>query len=145
MAYCSFGLGFSTTGIDVVANNIANINTTGYKYNRPEFHELLNAQLNPPQAGDNRTSGQAAGTLLAATQSIFAQGQIQMTEHEWDMAIEGGGLFPNTASRWLHSLHSGWLFSTGWRRSFDNRRWFPALSNCYPAPRCRRYSGEFQW
>lgn len=87
------GLVSQQTGIDVVANNIANINTTGYKYNRPEFHELLNAQLNPPQAGDSRASGQAAGTLLAATQGIFAQGEIQMTEHEWDMAIEGEGFF----------------------------------------------------
>jgi flagellar basal-body rod protein FlgG len=80
-------------GIDIVANNIANINTTGYKYNRAEFHELLNAQLQTPPADSNRTAGQAAGTLLAATQRIFSQGEIQMSEQPWDMAIEGDGFF----------------------------------------------------
>jgi flagellar basal-body rod protein FlgG len=87
------GLLSQQLGIDTVANNIANINTTGYKYNRAEFHELLNAQLQAPPADSNRTAGQAAGTLLAATQKIFSQGEIQMTEQPWDMAIEGDGFY----------------------------------------------------
>lgn len=87
------GLLSQQTGIDATSNNIANINTTGYKYNRAEFHELLNEQLQAPPTGSNRTSGQAAGTLLTATQTIFAQGQIQSSEQPWDMAIEGDGFF----------------------------------------------------
>ncbi|MFN8457151.1 MAG: flagellar basal-body rod protein FlgG [Anaerolineae bacterium] len=88
------GLLSQQTGIDATANNIANINTTGYKFNRTEFHELLNEQLQAPPADSNRTSGQAAGTLLTATQTIFTQGQIQSSEQPWDMAIEGDGFFP---------------------------------------------------
>ena len=80
-------------GIDTIANNIANINTTGYKYNRAEFQELLNAQLQTPSANSNRASGQAAGTRLAATQRIFSQGEIQTSDQLWDMAITGDGLF----------------------------------------------------
>ncbi|MCL4294697.1 MAG: flagellar basal-body rod protein FlgG [Anaerolineae bacterium] len=88
------GLLSQQIGIDTVANNIANLNTTGYKYNRAEFHELLNAQLQAPPAGSNRPAGQADGTLLAATQRIFSQGEIQTSDQPWDMAIEGDGFFP---------------------------------------------------
>lgn len=79
--------------IDVIANNIANLNTVGFKHSRTEFHELLNAQIAPPPAGSGRASGQAAGTLLAANRRIFDQGQIEFSEQPWDMAIEGEGFF----------------------------------------------------
>jgi flagellar basal-body rod protein FlgG len=79
--------------IDVVANNIANINTTGYKQSRAEFHELLNAQTGDPPAGSGRAAGQAAGTRLAANRRLFDQGQIASSESPWDIAIEGEGLF----------------------------------------------------
>jgi flagellar basal-body rod protein FlgG len=87
------GLLSQQIGIDTVANNIANINTTGYKYNRAEFKELLNKQLQNVPADSNRVSGQAEGTLLGATQRIFSQGEIQMSNQPWDMAIEGDGFF----------------------------------------------------
>ena len=87
------GLRSQQTEIDVVANNFANINTIGYKRSRAEFHELLNDRLEAPPAGSGRTSGQAAGTLLADNQRIFSQGLIQPSDREWDLAIEGEGFF----------------------------------------------------
>jgi flagellar basal-body rod protein FlgG len=80
--------------IDVIANNIANINTVGYKRSRAEFHEILDTELEAPPADHNRTSGQAAGTILADNQRLFEQGVIQPSEQDWDMAIEGEGFFP---------------------------------------------------
>lgn len=79
--------------IDVIANNIANINTVGYKHSRAEFHELLNTALEAPPEGSNRTSGQAAGLWLVDNQRLFGQGIIQKSERPWDMAIEGDGFF----------------------------------------------------
>lgn len=87
------GLLVQQIGLDAVANNIANINTTGYKYNRAEFHELLNDQLQTPPDGSNRPAGQADGALLAAMQQIFSQGEIEYSDQPWDMAIEGEGFF----------------------------------------------------
>ncbi|MCB0155428.1 MAG: flagellar basal-body rod protein FlgG [Anaerolineae bacterium] len=81
------------TGIDITSNNIANVNTVGYKRARAEFNELLSAELAPALAGSGRSSGQAAGIRLADNQRIFSQGQIEYTGYAWDMAIEGEGFF----------------------------------------------------
>lgn len=86
------GLLAQQTNLDVVANNIAHLNTVGYKRSRAEFHELLNNELEVP-AGSSRTSGQAAGALLVDNQRLFEQGLIQPSEQDWDMAIEGEGFF----------------------------------------------------
>ena len=81
------------TGIDILANNIANLNTIGYKKTRAEFSELLSEQLEAPPEGDARNMGQAAGVQLADNQRIFAQGMIEPSEKLWDLAIEGDGFF----------------------------------------------------
>jgi flagellar basal-body rod protein FlgG len=81
------------TGLDVTANNIANINTTGFKRSRAEFQELLNERLAEPEAGSTRQAGAIAGALMAADPHIFSQGVIEPTEYVWDMAIDGDGFF----------------------------------------------------
>jgi flagellar basal-body rod protein FlgG len=80
-------------GIDILSNNIANVNTIGYRRSRAEFQELLNAQIDQPPDGFGRNIGQAAGALLADNQRIFTQGMIQATDQQWDLAIEGEGFF----------------------------------------------------
>jgi flagellar basal-body rod protein FlgG len=87
------GLMAQQTNMDIVANNIANLNTVGFKNNRAEFNELLNDQVQELLTGSNRAPGQAAGTLLSANQRLFDQGQVQPSENEWDMAIAGEGFF----------------------------------------------------
>jgi len=87
------GLIAQETGIDVIANNISNLNTVGYRQSRAEFQELLSRQLQAPQSPNNRVSGQAEGTFLAATQRMFGQGQIVASDMPWSMAIEGEGFF----------------------------------------------------
>jgi flagellar basal-body rod protein FlgG len=81
------------TGLDVTANNIANINTTGFKRSRAEFQELLNERLGEPEAGNTREAGAIAGALMAADPHIFTQGVIEPTSYEWDLAIDGDGFF----------------------------------------------------
>lgn len=64
--------------LDVVSNNIANLNTHGYKSTRSNFQELLNAQ------GYN-------GTQLRSTQRFMTQGSINTTGRNLDLVISGGG------------------------------------------------------
>ncbi len=79
--------------IESISNNIANINTVGYKHSRAEFSEILSRVMQPPPAGSNRAAGQAAGAGLAANQRLFDQGQIEPTDRPWDLAIVGEGFF----------------------------------------------------
>ncbi len=81
------------TRMSTIAHNITNINTAGYKHVRAEFQELLDDQVVGLEDGSNRVSGQAAGTRLSATQRLFEQGQIEMSDYPWDLAIEGDGFF----------------------------------------------------
>jgi flagellar basal-body rod protein FlgG len=85
--------------IDTISNNLANVNTTGFKLNRADFEDLLYQTL--------RTAGTPAtevtvlptgvqvghGVKPAATQKIFTQGALQSTGNVADVAIEGEGFF----------------------------------------------------
>lgn len=85
--------------IDIIANNIANVNTTGYKKVRAEFQDVLSQTLNA--AGTIGTQGTidpvgiqiGLGSILSATQRIFMPGSIQQTGSPLDLAIQGDGYF----------------------------------------------------
>jgi len=94
----------SKTGLDAqdknianIANNLANVNTTGFKKGRVVFEDLLYQNLR--QAGAQATQNTAipvginlgTGVRLTATQKIFSQGSIQNTQNPLDVAIQGRG------------------------------------------------------
>jgi len=87
------------TKLDVIANNMANINTTGFKKDRANFEDLVYRQLRLPGALDadgNRTSTGievGLGTRVSSTQTNHGQGAMQATENPLDFAIEGRGFF----------------------------------------------------
>ncbi len=87
------------TKLDVIANNMANINTTGFKKDRANFEDLVYRQLRLPGAIDadgNRTSTGVEvglGTRVSSTQTNHGQGAMQTTENPLDFAIEGRGFF----------------------------------------------------
>ena len=81
------GMAAQQTGIDLISNNLANANTTGYKAVRGEFADLLYQQLAP--AGVDV----GAGSRLAATQRDFSMGSLQRTENPLDLAVGGAGFF----------------------------------------------------
>jgi flagellar basal-body rod protein FlgG len=84
---------------EVIANNLANVNTTGYKRSRANFEDLLNQTVRGPQV----IGGPAANTLpavqigrgvhLASVQKNHTQGSIETTNNKLDVAIEGHGFF----------------------------------------------------
>jgi flagellar hook protein FlgE len=92
------GLRANQAALDVIGNNIANINTTGFKASRTTFADLLTQTLTGEMAPTASVGGRDAmqiglGTGLAAIRTIFSQGVIQGTDHQTDLAIQGEGLF----------------------------------------------------
>lgn len=87
------------TKLDVIANNMANINTTGFKKDRANFEDLFYRQIRAPGAqnadGTRTPTGVEVGlgVRVASTQSDHDQGAFQTTDNALDFAIEGDGFF----------------------------------------------------
>jgi len=85
--------------VDVISNNLANVNTHGFKKQRVEFEDLIYQTLRV--AGTPATENTVVpvgvqmghGVRLAATQRVFSQGSLQQTDVPTDMAIAGEGFF----------------------------------------------------
>ncbi|MCP4804257.1 MAG: flagellar hook protein FlgE [Proteobacteria bacterium] len=79
------GLGTSSTSMSVIGDNIANINTTGFKGSRASFEDML-----PNMIGGNQLG---TGSSVAGTQTLFGQGSLSSSSSALDMAISGKGFF----------------------------------------------------
>jgi flagellar basal-body rod protein FlgG len=85
--------------IDTTANNLANVNTTGFKRSRVDFQDLLyqtsRVPGSPTAQGVEAPTGIQVGSGVrpASTQRIFSQGDFQQTENPLDLVIEGDGFF----------------------------------------------------
>lgn len=99
------GLNAEQTRMDVIANNIANVNTTGYKRERAVFADLLYQNLRQAGAQSSQQtqlpSGLEIGTGVrtVATERLFSEGNLTQTNNPLDVAINGNGflqvLLPN--------------------------------------------------
>jgi flagellar basal-body rod protein FlgG len=86
--------------LDVIANNMANVGTTGFKKSRAEFEDLLYQTIIEP--GAQKTDGTVhpagvqtgLGVKTGATQKMFDQGTLKVTNNPLDLNIEGSGFFP---------------------------------------------------
>lgn len=96
------GMQAQQLNIDVLSNNLANINTTGFKRSRADFQDLLYETLRLAGAPSSSTTEVPTGIQLghgtrpAAVQKIFIQGEYKQTKNELDIAIEGEGFFQIT-------------------------------------------------
>jgi flagellar basal-body rod protein FlgG len=85
--------------IDVISNNLANVNTSGFKKSRAEFQDLLYESMRPAGAASSADTTVPTGIQLghgtrpSAVQKMFSQGDFQNTQNELDWAIEGDGFF----------------------------------------------------
>lgn len=92
------GLSVNQSSMDVIGNNIANVNTIGFKQSRAVFQDLLSQTLvggktptdsrggiNPRQVG--------SGAYLAAVDNIFSDGVVKGTQKTTDLAVQGNGMF----------------------------------------------------
>ena len=93
------GMNSQQANIDTVANNLANVNTSGFKKQRAEFEDLLYQTIRAagtPATEDTITPvgvEMGHGAKLAATQRNFEQGSLQNTGVSTDVAIAGEGFF----------------------------------------------------
>ena len=93
------GMEAQSINIDVIANNLANVNTTGFKKSRADFQELMYQSIKT--AGTTSSEGTEVPTGIqvglgvkpAAVQKIFQQGDFVSTGNSLDMVIEGKGFF----------------------------------------------------
>ncbi|MBN8645624.1 MAG: flagellar basal-body rod protein FlgG [Planctomycetes bacterium] len=91
------GLSALNTQLDVIANNLANVNTQGFKGSRVNFQDLLYQEKALPgtenAAGDQRPTGLyvGLGVKVSGTQLDFRQGSLLRTDNPLDMAIEENG------------------------------------------------------
>lgn len=100
LSIAATGMSAQQTNVEVIANNIANINTTGYKRTRAEFTDLLyqmeRVQGIPDQTGEGAIPEGAQlglGTRLSAIRLLNIQGPLAETGNRLDLAINGPGWF----------------------------------------------------
>lgn len=93
------GLDAQQTQMDTIANNLANVSTSGFKRSRAVFEDLLYQNMRQPGAQTSQQtqlpSGLQVGTGVrtVATERIFTQGNLQQTSNSKDLAIQGNGFF----------------------------------------------------
>jgi len=81
------GLTADSAALDIVGNNLANLNTTGYKDSTVSFYDLLQQSVG---GGSTQIGG---GVSAPQTERLFTQGSIQLTGGNYDAAVNGNGFF----------------------------------------------------
>ncbi len=93
------GMQAQQMNIDTIANNIANVNTTGFKQGRAEFQDLLYQNIRPAGTASSTSTTFPVGLQLGlgtkpvATDRIYTQGDFRQTGNSLDLVIEGKGFF----------------------------------------------------
>jgi len=134
------GLQSHQVAMDVESNNIANVNTTGFKYSRANFSDLLAQTSSIATAPQGELGGKNAvqvglGSTVSSMTRIFSQGSIQNSDKNTDVAIQGDGFFiisPDGGSTYKYTRAGDFKFdangnfvdnngfiSQGWLRDED--------------------------
>ncbi len=93
------GLEAQQMRMSVISNNLANVNTTGFKRDRAVFEDLLYENLTQVGAQSSESTEIPSGLMLGtgvrmvATQKLHSQGSLNTTDNPMDMAVQGRGFF----------------------------------------------------
>ncbi|MEJ2576339.1 MAG: flagellar hook-basal body complex protein, partial [Gammaproteobacteria bacterium] len=93
------GLDAQQTRMSVVSNNLANVNTTGFKRDRAVFEDLIYQNIRQTGAQSTEDTQRPSGLYLGtgvrtvATQKLHTQGNIVQTNNSFDVALQGQGFF----------------------------------------------------
>jgi flagellar basal-body rod protein FlgG len=100
LSIAATGMLAQQTNVEVIANNLANMNTTAYKMQRAEFQDLLYQNIERPGAASADTGAVlpagiqiGVGVRTAATYRVTEQGNLASTNNPFDVAISGKGYF----------------------------------------------------
>ena len=124
--------------IDVIANNLANIQTTGYKRQQASFSETLTQALSTinqpvmPQGNKQITVG--TGVKVGAMNKVFTQGSIVSTGRDLDLAIEGQGFFEVMLPDGRYAYTRDGVWRVGQDGSLVNSSGYPMSAAIYIPP-----------
>ena len=112
------GLQAHQIALDVEANNIANVNTAGYKYSRANFSDMLSQTSKIATAPQGELGGKnpmqvGLGTQISSITKIFKQGSVQTTDKNTDLAIQGDGFFvvsPDGGKTYKYTRNGDFVF-----------------------------------
>ena len=96
------GMAAQNLNMDVIANNLANVSTSGFKKSRADFQDLLYQIMKVPGSPTSADTASPTGIQVGlgvktgAVTKIFTEGDIVQTENKLDVAIEGNGFFQVT-------------------------------------------------
>lgn len=115
------GLQSHQIAMDVESNNIANVNTVGFKYSRANFSDLLAQTKSIATAPQGSLGGKNAvqvglGSTVSSMTRIFSQGSVQNSDKNTDMAIQGDGFFiisPDNGSTYKYTRSGDFKFDAG--------------------------------
>lgn len=99
MRAAASGMRAQQLNLDTIANNLANVNTTGFKRARVDFEDVLYQTLTPAVGGDGGSPGQSVpmqvghGSRAVDTEKIHQQGDTETTGNPLDVVIQGDGFF----------------------------------------------------
>jgi flagellar basal-body rod protein FlgG len=90
------GMQAQQTNVDAIANNLANVNTSGFKKNRVSFQDVFYRSVTPTSVDSNQESALLTlglGTLVSSNAKSFTPGDLKQTDNPLDLAIRGNGFF----------------------------------------------------
>lgn len=95
------GMSAQQLNVDTIANNLANVNTAGFKKFRVDYQDLYYQTVKEPGLAENGGESPTGlevgmGTYPVATQKMFSPGDMERTDNPMDIAIEGNGFFQVT-------------------------------------------------
>lgn len=94
------GLEAQQSNLDRIANDLANVNTDGYKRSETEFHDLMYETVKEPGGKQGATTvsptgvQKGLGVKVGSTHKVFEQGPVKVTNNPYDLMIEGKGFLP---------------------------------------------------
>jgi flagellar basal-body rod protein FlgG len=122
------GMSAQQTNVDVIANNLANVNTTAFKKSRVTFEDLMYRQANYGAPG---SSPQGIGAAASGTDKIFTEGEAKRTGEPLNVAIRGRGFFEVTLPDGSYAYTRSGEFSVNQDRLLVNADGHPLSAMIY--------------
>jgi flagellar hook protein FlgE len=106
------GMTAFSKGLNAISNNVANLNTPGFKTSQPTFLDVLFQNGGGPMPGSGGTATSGAGVEIDTARQSFSQGELRDTGNPLDVAIDGEGYF-------VIERGNDWLFTRAGQFQFD--------------------------
>ena len=134
------GMEAQQLNLNTIANNLANVNTAGFKRSKIEFQDLLYQK--PRTAGAETGGGNVVptgievgnGSRVAATAKVFTQGQMTQTGEKMDVAIQGDGFFEIQKADGTSAYTRDGSFKVSSTGQITTSDGLPVLSGFQPVP-----------